>query len=62
LGYKLPKQIENQKAQLAISIKSSALLKISEHLLESELLIKKAPARQREVLLYGMLIKLQSYL
>jgi len=48
LGYKLPKQIENQKAQLAISIKSSALLKISEHL--------------REVLLYGMLIKLQSYL
>lgn len=62
LGYKLPKQIEEQKAQLAIKVKSSALLKICEHLLESELRIKKAPATQKEVLLYGMLIKLQGYL
>lgn len=62
LGYKLPKQIEEQKAQLALRIKSAALLKIFEHLLESELLIKKAPATQREVLLYSMLIKLQGYL
>ncbi len=62
LGYKLPKQIEEQKAQLALRVKSAVLLKIFEHLLESELLIKKAPATQREVLLYSMLIKLQGYL
>lgn len=62
LGYKLPKQIEEQKAQLALRVKSASLLKIFEHLLESELLIKKAPATQREVLMYSMLIKLQGYL
>lgn len=62
LGYKLPKQIEEQKAQLALRVKSAALLKIFEHLLESELIMKKAPATQREVLLYSMLIKLQGYL
>jgi len=62
LGYKLPKQIEEQKAQLALRVKSASLLKIFEHLLESELAIKKAPAIQKEVLLYSMLIKLQGYL
>ena len=62
LGYKLPKQIEEQKAQLAIRVKSPALLKIFEHLLESEILIKKAPATQKDVLVYSMLIKLQGYL
>lgn len=62
LGYKLPKQIEDQKAQLALKVKSAALLKIFEHLLEGELEMKKAPATQREVLLYSMLIKIQSYL
>jgi len=62
LGYKLPKPIEEQKAQLALRVKSVSLLKIFEHLLESELAIKKAPATQKEVLLYGMLIKLQGYL
>jgi len=62
LGYKLPKQIEEQKAQLALRVKSAALLKIFEHLIESEILIKKAPSTQKEVLLYSMLIKLQGYL
>ncbi len=62
LGYKLPKQIEEQKAQLALKVKSAALLKIFEYLLEGELEMKKAPAMQREVLLYSMLIKIQSYL
>jgi DNA polymerase-3 subunit delta len=62
LGYKLPKQIEDQKAQLALRVKSSALLKIFEHLLEGELEMKKAPSTQKEVLLYSMLIKIQSYL
>ncbi len=62
LGYKLPKQIEEQKAQLALRVKSAVLLKIFEHLLESEIAMKKAPATQKEVLLYSMLIKLQGYL
>ena len=62
LGYKLPKQIEDQKAQLALRVKSAALLKIFEHLLESEIAMKKAPATQREMLLYSMLIKIQGYL
>ena len=62
LGYKLPKNIEEQKAQLALKVKSASLLKIFEHLLEGELVMKKAPATQREVLLYSMLIKIQSYL
>ena len=62
LGYKLPKQIEEQKARLALKVKSASLLKIFEHLLESELSIKQAPATQKEVLLYSMLIKLQGYL
>jgi len=62
LGYKLPKQIEEQKANLALRVKSGALLKIFEHLLESELTIKSAPSTQKEVLLYSTLIKLQGYL
>ncbi len=62
LGYKLPKQIEEQKAKLALRVKSASLLKIFEHLLESEIAMKKAPATQKEVLLYSMLIKLQQYL
>lgn len=62
LGFKLPKQIEEQKAELALRIKSAALLKIFEYLLESEITLKKAPATQKEVLLYGSLIKIQGYL
>lgn len=62
LGYKLPKQIEEQKAQLALRVKSASLLKIYEYLLESELAIKKAGNTQKEGLLYSMLIKLQEYI
>ncbi|MBU1667861.1 DNA polymerase III subunit delta [bacterium] len=62
LGYKLPKQIEDQKGNLALKVKSPSLLKIFEHLLEVELELKKAPASNRELLLYGAFIKLQSYL
>ena len=62
LGYKLPKNIEEQKASLALRVKSAALLRIFEHLLESEIEMKKAPATQREVLLYSILIKIQRYL
>jgi DNA polymerase-3 subunit delta len=62
LGYKLPKQIENERANLALSIKSSAILKIFEHLLKLELEIKSSSYSNKELLLYGGFIKLQTYL
>ena len=62
LGYKLPKPIEDKKANLALRVKSPALLKIFEYLLEVELQLKTTPANNREVLLYGMFIRLQSFL
>jgi DNA polymerase-3 subunit delta len=62
LGYKLPRHIEEQKAQLALRVKTSALLKIYEHLLETELSIKRPGSLDKESLLYGALIRLQGYL
>lgn len=62
LGYKLPKPIEEQKANLALRVNSPALLKIFEYLLEIELEMKKTPPNNRELLLYGVFIKLQSFL
>ncbi len=62
LGYKLPRHIEDQKARLALKVKTSALLKIYEHLLETELSIKRPGSIDTESLLYGALIRLQSYL
>ncbi len=60
LGYKLPRQIEDKKAKLAQNLKSHTLLKIFEHLLEVELQIKNTPSTNRELLLYGAFIKIQS--
>jgi DNA polymerase-3 subunit delta len=62
LGYKLPKNIEEQKGNLALKVKSPTLLKIFEHLLEVELQIKTTSSSNKELLLYGAFIKLQSYL
>ena len=62
LGYKLPKPIEEQKANLALRVKSPALLKMFEYLLEIEIELKTTPAQNRELLLYGVFIKLQSFL
>ncbi len=62
LGYKLPRHIEDQKATIALKVRSGALLKIYEHLIQSELRIKSAKPGYREALLYGTMIKLQSYL
>lgn len=62
LGYKLPKPIEEQKAKLAMSVKSSSLLKITQYLLESELEIKKTQSTQKEVMIYGILMRVQGYL
>ncbi len=62
LGYQPPKHIIDQKANIALKIKSQTLLKLYEHLLESEIILKKAPKIQKEALLYGILIRLQGSL
>ena len=62
LGYKLPRQIEEKKARLAMRIKPAALLGISEHLLESELEMKRPNKANKETLLYGAYIKMQRFL
>jgi len=62
LGYKLPKQIEEQKSRLALKVKTASLLQIYEHLLETELSIKRPGSIDTESLLYGALIRLQGYL
>jgi len=62
LGYKLPKHIEEKKANLAMRVKPAALLNIYEHLLESELEMKRPGSINKETLLYGMFIKMQRYL
>jgi DNA polymerase-3 subunit delta len=61
-GYQPPKHIQERKQTLALKVNSAALLKLYELLLEYELLLKQAPAAQREALLYGMLINVQSVL
>ena len=62
LGYKLPRQIEEKKAQLAMRVKPASLLSITEHLLESELEMKRPGGINKETLLYGTFIKMQRYL
>ena len=62
LGYRLPKHIENQKANIAQKISSSALLLISEYLIDSELKLKESSGASRETLLYGIFIKIQELL
>jgi len=59
LGYQLPKFIEEERASLAVRVKSSKLLKIYQLLLESELEIKSSDSLNRETLLYGTLIKIR---
>ncbi len=62
LGYRLPKQIESQKVSIANKISSSALLSISQHLIDSELKLKYSSSISRETLLYGIFIKIQELL
>lgn len=62
LGYRLPKPIEQQRTQIALRLKSTTLLALYEYLLHSELELKKAKAIDRESLIFGILIKMQSFL
>ena len=62
LGFRLPKHIEEQRANIALKISSGNLLKIYEHLLISELELKESKSLNRDSLLLGILIKIQSYI
>jgi len=61
LGYALPRKIEEQRASLAIKIKSSTFLKIYQELLELELNMK-SNSSNRESLFYGGLLKIRDLL
>jgi len=62
LGYQLPKFVENDRASLAVRIKSSTLLKIYQELLEIELKIKTSSPMSKESLLFGALGKIRQLL
>ena len=63
LGYRLPRQLEEQRAQLAVKIPLPLFEKILDTLAEGELAIKTAGGSgQKETLLLSILIKIKSFL
>ena len=62
LGYNPPKNIVDQKANLANKIKSQSILKIAQHLLSAELQLSKAKSQQKEALIYTTLSSIQTWL
>jgi len=63
LGYRLPKQLEQQRSQLAVKIPLPLFGKILDTLAEGELAMKRpAASTQKETLLLGILIKIKSFL
>ena len=62
IGYRLPRDIEEQRAKIARELDLNTLLEIFNLLLEVELKIKKSSSHNRELLLYGAFIRLQSLL
>jgi len=63
LGYRLPKQLEQQRSQLAVKISLPLFGKILDTLAEGELAMKRpAASTQKETLLLGILIKIKSFL
>ncbi|MBN2767504.1 MAG: DNA polymerase III subunit delta [Campylobacterales bacterium] len=62
LGYNPPKNIVDQKANLANRIKSQSILKIAQHLLNAELQLSKAKTQQKEALIYTTLSSIQTWL
>jgi DNA polymerase-3 subunit delta len=61
LGYQLPKWVEDERASLALKLKSSKLLKIYQELLDLELNIK-TKSGDKEALLLGTLSKIRNIL
>lgn len=62
LGYKLPKQIEERRANLAMRVNSAKLLNIMTFLLSRELEMKRPNGINKEALLYGTFVEMQRYL
>ncbi|WP_201353567.1 DNA polymerase III subunit delta [Hydrogenimonas urashimensis] len=63
LGYRLPKQLETQRAQLAVKIPLPLFEKIFDALAAGEIAIKTAGgSSQKETLLLSILIKIKSFL
>ena len=62
IGYRLPRDIEEQKAKIARELNLNTILKIFNLLLEVELKMKKSSPHNRELLLYGAFIRFQSIL
>ncbi len=63
LGYRLPKHIEQQRAQLAARVSTESFEKIFDALAEGELAIKTAGgSAQKDTLLLSTLIKVKSFL
>lgn len=62
IGYRLPPDIEKQRAEIARNLNLNTLLKIFNLLLKVELKIKKSTQHNRELLLYGAFIRLHSLL
>ena len=62
LGYKLPKQIEERRAHLAMRVNSAKLLNIMTFLLSRELEMKRPNGINKEALLYGTFVEMQRYL
>ncbi len=62
IGYKLPRDIEKQRVKIARKLTLNTLLKIFNLLLEVELKMKQTSLHDREPLLYGAFIRLQSLL
>ncbi len=62
LGYQLPKYIEEERAYLAIKIKSSKLLKIYQTLIDAELTIKSSSQANKTTLLYSLITNLKDIL
>ncbi len=62
IGYKLPRDIEEQRVKIARGLNLDTLFEMFNLLLDVELRIKKSSAHNRELLLYGAFIRLQSLL
>ncbi len=59
LGYKLPKNLEEQRVRVANRFDIETLSQIFEHLTDGELRLKRAKASTKETTLYSILISMQ---
>jgi DNA polymerase-3 subunit delta len=59
LGYRLPKQIEDQRKRVALALSQERILEISHYLLRSELRLKEASSMEREAMIYTIFLHVQ---